>query len=93
MTHPVFHRFQVAQAGHSPSTTLPAGLIRGRMHRHARQPHAAPAWPEAAATARTGLTQPEPHEGPEEVPTKSWVVLQLQQALFYLLLPETPLQL
>lgn len=35
----------------------------------------------AAATDHTSLAWPEPHEGPEEVPTESWVVLQLQQAL------------
>lgn len=62
------------------------------MHQHARQPHAAPAWLKAAATDHTSLAWPEPHEGPEEVPTESWVVLQLQQALSPLLLPETLLQ-
>lgn len=43
--------------------------------------------------ACTDLTWPKSHKGPEEVPTKSWVVLQLQQGLSHLLLLETPLQL
>jgi len=56
------------------------------MLQHAQQPQAVPAWPEAAAAARTGLAWSKPRVGPEKIPTKSWVVLQLQQDLSHLLL-------
>lgn len=86
--HPVFQAvadrgFQVAPGGHSSGTTFLAGLILGRMCRHAQQPHAAPAWPEAQLSPRW----------PRLAPAPAPPGLQLQQALSRLPLPETLLQL
>lgn len=85
-TRPVFQAvsarwFQVAPGGHSSGTTFLAGLILGRMRRHAQQPQAAPG-PQPGLLGWAG-------------PPCRWALGEIAAlpALLWLLLPETFLKL